>query len=342
MKILAGMTTQNRERTTLRASSSLLASVNKMIADCVHKLELSAKRYSKDSVKLGIESIECEIGAYALDVYFKPLVEGSHKSKELTYVIHISTFYEESLTFTLWTASYSNHRKVRTVKKMGDLDYSEYTAYDVYKALFASDLNKKALLHPNSTGGFSKAFYTFYEKNLYPNLGGDGKLGKMLSSHHTFSRGRATLRAGSDAGDYMAKAIMRAINKYGDIKICAFNNSSYSFNYPYVAYTFGNGQNPVFEVITSVRVVRGALLLYAVGGHAEDPMSRYKELFKMELGHAGWVDGEDIADALMAWAEDKKLWEGNKMGLDFRHMRREVEAGGNYYLEDNVDTQYLK
>ena len=342
MNILAGMTTQSRRHATLRSSSSLLASVNKMIADCVHKLELSAKRYSKDSVKLGVTNIECEVGAYALDVYFKPLVEGSHKSKDLTYVISINTFYEESLQFTLWTASYSNPRNVRTVKQMGDLDYSEYTAYDVYKVLFASDLNKKALLHPDSNGGFSKAFYTFYEKRLYPSLGGDDKLGKMLSSRHSFSRGCTTLCAGSDAGDYMAKAIMRAINKYGDIKICAFNNSTYSFNYPYVAYTFGDGQNPVFEVITSVRVVRGALFLYAVGGHAEDPMSRYKELFKMELGHAGWVDGEDIADALMAWAEDKRLWEGNKIGLDFRHMRREVEGEGNYYLEDNVDTQYLK
>lgn len=164
----------------------------------------------------------------------------------------------------------------------------------------------------------------------------------ILAGMTTQNRRRTTLRAGSDAGDYMAKAIMRAINKYGDIKICAFNNSTYSFNYPYVAYTFGDGQNPVFEVITSVRVVRGALFLYAVGGHAEDPMSRYKELFKMELGHAGWVDGDDIAEALMAWAEDKKLWEGNKMGLDFRHMRREVEEEANYYLEDNVDTQYLK
>lgn len=182
MKILAGMTTQSRGRTTLRASSSLLTSVNKMIADCVHKLELSAKRYSKDSVKLGIDYIDCEIGAYALDVYFRPIVEGSHKSKDLTYVISINTFYEESLQFTLWTASYSNPRNVRTVKQMGDLDYSEYTAYDVYKVLFASDLNKKALQHPDSTGGFSKAFYTFYEKRLYPSLGGDDKLGKMLSS----------------------------------------------------------------------------------------------------------------------------------------------------------------
>lgn len=140
----------------------------------------------------------------------------------------------------------------------------------------------------------------------------------------------------------MAKAIMRAINKYGDIKICAFNNSSYSFIYPYVAYTFGDGQRPIYEVVASVRVVRGALFLYAVGGHAEDPVSRYEEIFKMELGHAGWVDGEVIADALMGWADDKRLWEGNKLGLDFRHMRREVEEEGNYYLEDNLDTQYLK
>lgn len=192
MNILAGMVKS-------ASGGSLSASINKMLADCVHKLELSAKRYSKDSVKLGIEHIHCETGPYNLEVCFKPLVEGSHKSKELSYFITISTFYNEELTFTLVTASYANPRNVRAVKQMGGVDYSEYTAYDVYKALFTSDLNKKSLQHPDSKGGFSKEFYAFYEKRLYPSLGGDDKLGKMLSSRGNsngyFSGGRTTIRA---------------------------------------------------------------------------------------------------------------------------------------------------
>lgn len=333
MNILAGMTQG------ITAGSSLSTSINKMIADCVHKLELSAKRYSKDSVKLGIDYIDCEIGAYALDVYFRPIVEGSHKSKDLTYVISINTFYEESMQFTLWTASYSNPRNVRSVKKMGDLDYSEYTAYDVYKVLFTSDLNKKSLRHPYSTGGFSKAFYTFYEKRLYPSLGGDDKLGKMLSSRHNFSRrGRSRMTASEYEYDII-RAISDAIgSKYGELDIITHSDKSGGRHpHPEVSFTLVGGDGGAYRVILTAKKKGRSILFEVVGGYESAPSSRNKTLYKVNMGNPMWLSGEYLADELVGWADDKKLWKGGKIQRDFKNLRWRLVEECEYLLEDGED-----
>lgn len=153
-------------------------------------------------------------------------------------------------------------------------------------------------------------------------------------------RGRTRLTASEYEYDII-RAISNAIgSKYGELDIITHSDNSGGRDpYPEVSFTLVGGEGGSYRVTLTAKKKGRKILFEVVGGYESAPSSRYKTLYKVDMGNPMWLSGEYLADELVGWADDKKLWKDGKIQRDFKNLRWRLVEECEYLLEDGEDLE---